>query len=190
MPAPTILSAHDDILRVGGLPECMLNEQLVFADGSSGWALRLEEDAAVVALLDRGQDPHRRGAAATTGRVLQTPTGPALLGRVVDPLGRPLDGRGPVPTTTARRLDPPAPGLAETAAPAEALSTGVKFLDALYPMRWGQSRATPARPPWPSMRSCSSGAATPSASTPPWANGASGWRRPSRCCKARAPCPG
>jgi F-type H+-transporting ATPase subunit alpha len=141
MSAGTVISIRETLARIAGMPDCMFGEQFVLADGVAAWALRLEEDAVVAAILDRQRSVQPGSTAEGTGHLLQTPCGPSLLGRVVDPLGRAIDGGAPVDLSPVRRLDPPAPGLVEIAPGTEPLSTGVKILDALYPMGRGQSRA-------------------------------------------------
>lgn len=134
----TVASAGDGIARVSGLPSAMANELLQFADGTLGLALNLEErEIGVVVLgdfagIEEGQ-PVRR-----TGEILSVPVGDAYLGRVVDPLGTPIDGLGEVATTERRALELQAPTVVERKSVHEPLATGIKAIDAMTPIGRGQ----------------------------------------------------
>ena len=134
----TVLQVGDGIARVHGLPSVLSLETLELPHGVSGLALNLEEDNVGVVLLGEDTlikegDPVRR-----TGKVIQVPVGEALLGRVVDPLGTPLDGRGPIQTNDFRPVEFKAPGVVQRQPVTEPLQTGIKAIDALIPIGRGQ----------------------------------------------------
>ena len=134
----TVLQVGDGIARVYGLPTVLALEMLELPHGVSGLALNLEEDNVGVVLLGQDVlikegDPVRR-----TGKVIQVPVGEALLGRVVDPLGNPLDGRGPIQATAFRPVEFKAPGVVQRQPVTEPLQTGLKAIDALIPIGRGQ----------------------------------------------------
>jgi F-type H+/Na+-transporting ATPase subunit alpha len=134
----TVLQVGDGIARVHGLPSVLSLETLELPHGVSGLALNLEEDNVGVVLLGEDTlikegDPVRR-----TGKVIQVPVGEALLGRVVDPLGVPLDGRGPIQTDDFRPVEFKAPGVVQRQPVTEPLQTGIKAIDALIPIGRGQ----------------------------------------------------
>jgi len=134
----TVLQVGDGIARVHGLPSALALELLELPHGVSGLALNLEEDNVGVVLLGEDTlikegDPVRR-----TGKVIQVPVGEALLGRVVDPLGTPLDGRGPIETNEYRPVEFKAPGVVQRQPVTEPLQTGIKAIDALIPIGRGQ----------------------------------------------------
>jgi len=139
----TVLEVKDGIARVYGLTQAMAGEMLEFVSSETGeritgLALNLEEDniGAVIFgdyLKLREGDEVRR-----TGRVLEVPVGPALVGRVVDSLGRPVDGLGPVKTSTSRKVDVVAPGIIRRQPVKEPLQTGIKAIDSMIPIGRGQ----------------------------------------------------
>ncbi len=134
----TVLQVGDGIARVYGLPSVLALEMLDLPHGVSGLALNLEEDNVGVVLLGddvliKEGDPVRR-----TGKVIQVPVGEALLGRVVDPLGAPLDGRGPIQTDHFRPVEFKAPGVVQRQPVKEPLQTGLKAIDGLIPIGRGQ----------------------------------------------------
>jgi len=134
----TVASAADGIARVTGLPSAMANELLEFEDGTLGLALNLEEREIGVVILgdfdkiEEGQ-PVRR-----TGEVLSVPVGEGYLGRVVDPLGQPIDGLGDIETTGRRILELQAPGVMARKSVHEPLATGIKAIDSMTPIGRGQ----------------------------------------------------
>ncbi len=134
----TVVEAGDGIARVEGLPGTMANELLRFEDGTQGLALNLDErEIGVVVLgefrgVDAGQEVHR------TGEILSVPVGDAYLGRVVDPLGAPIDGLGDVETTERRALELQAPSVMDRKSVHEPLQTGLKAVDAMTPIGRGQ----------------------------------------------------
>ena len=109
----TVILVGDGIARVYGLRSCMASELLLFEDGSMGLAQNLEDETVSVALLSNKNDIHEGSVVRRTGRVLSVPVGEALLGRVVDALGNPIDGKGPVATTETRPVESEAPGIIE-----------------------------------------------------------------------------
>ncbi len=134
----TVLQVGDGIARVHGLQSCVALEMLELPHGVTGLALNLEEDNVGVVLLGgeteiKEGDPVRR-----TGKVIQVPVGEALLGRVVDPLGNPLDDRGPIETEHFRPVEFKAPGVVQRQPVKEPLQTGIKAIDALIPIGRGQ----------------------------------------------------
>ncbi|MFN8122060.1 MAG: F0F1 ATP synthase subunit alpha [Thermoleophilia bacterium] len=134
----TVLQVGDGIARVHGLQSAVALEMLELPHGVTGLALNLEEDNVGVVLLGddlliKEGDPVRR-----TGKVMQVPVGEALLGRVVDPLGNPLDDRGPIDTEHFRPVEFKAPGVVQRQSVKEPLQTGIKAIDALIPIGRGQ----------------------------------------------------
>ncbi len=133
-----VTEAGDGIARIEGLPGAMANELLRFQDGTLGLALNLEEReiGAIVlgefAGIEAGQPVHR------TGEVLSAPVGDAFLGRVVDPLGNPIDGLGEIVAETTRALELQAPSVVERKSVHEPLQTGIKAIDAMIPIGRGQ----------------------------------------------------
>jgi len=134
----TVAECGDGIARVEGLPSAMANELLEFEDGTRGLALNLDvREIGVVILgdfskIEEGQRVRR------TGEVLSVPVGDAYLGRVVGPLGEPLDGKGPVETTELRQLELQAPSVVQRQPVKEPLQTGIKAIDAMTPIGRGQ----------------------------------------------------
>jgi F-type H+/Na+-transporting ATPase subunit alpha len=133
-----VAEAGDGIARVEGLPSCMANELLEFEDGTRGLALNLDvREVGVVILgefskIDEGQRVKR------TGEVLSVPVGDGFLGRVVDPLGNPLDGKGPIEGTELRALEVQAPSVVQRQKVKEPLQSGIKAIDAITPVGRGQ----------------------------------------------------
>src|ERR1043165_6693182 len=133
-----VLQLGDGIARVHGLENCVALEMLELDHGVVGLAFNLEEDNVGVALFGewakiKEGDPVRR-----TGRVADVPVGPALLGRVVDPLGNPLDGRGPIDSDERRPLEFKAPGVVQRQPVKEPLQTGIKAIDSMTNVGRGQ----------------------------------------------------
>jgi F-type H+-transporting ATPase subunit alpha len=133
-----VLEVGDGIARIYGLTGAMAGERLEFANGAQGQVFNLEEDSVGAVVLGeylgiKGGDEVRR-----TGELLSVPCGPALVGRVVDPLGRPLDGKGVIETPYRRPLEFKAPGIAERQPVNEPLQTGIKAIDSMIPIGRGQ----------------------------------------------------
>src|SRR5262245_39810661 len=105
----TIVRVADGVVRIAGLPHCMAGERLQFANGVPGWAVTLEPDAVNAAVLGRFEDLKQGDPVACTGRLLHVPCGPGLLGRAIDPVGRPLDDLGPVAAEASWPLEHPGP---------------------------------------------------------------------------------
>jgi F-type H+-transporting ATPase subunit alpha len=134
----TIVQVGDGIARITGLSGIMAGEMIAFENGSYGLALNLEEGVVGAVVLGDYTSLKEGDLAKRTKRVLEVPTGQALLGRVVDPLGRPMDGKGPINNESTRRVESPAPGLADRKSVHEPLQTGLKCIDAMIPVGRGQ----------------------------------------------------
>ena len=134
----TVLSVGDGVARVHGLANVMSGELVEFSCGLKGIALNLEEDNVGVAIF--GEDTHIKEGdeVKRTNTVASVPTGEALLGRIVDALGNPIDGKGAIETTTSRPIEFKAPGIMERQPVEEPMQTGVKVVDALTPVGRGQ----------------------------------------------------
>jgi F-type H+-transporting ATPase subunit alpha len=133
-----VLNVGDGIARVHGLEKCMAGELLEFTGGVMGMALNLEEDNVGAAVL--GEDIHIKegDTVKRTGRIVSVPVGEALLGRVVDPIGNPVDGLGEIKTTEFRVIDIKAPGIVKRQPVRESLQTGLKAIDSMVPIGRGQ----------------------------------------------------
>ena len=134
----TVILVGDGIARVYGLRGCMAGELLEFEDGSVGLAQNLEEETVSVAVLSDQNDIHEGSAVKRTGRVLNVPVGDGMLGRVVNALGAPIDGKGPIATTGTRPIETPALGIIERKSVAVPLQTGIKAIDSMIPIGRGQ----------------------------------------------------
>ena len=133
-----VLSTGDGIARVMGVERAMLGEMLEFQGGLFGVALNLERDAVGVVLLGAGRSVKEGDVVRRTGRILSVPVGDALLGRVVNALGQPLDGRGPIATFERAPIERLAPGIGDRQRVREPLQTGLKAIDAMIPIGRGQ----------------------------------------------------
>ena len=133
-----VVEVGDGIARVYGLEGAMSSEIVEFPNQLYGLVLNLEEESVGVALFGDSERVKEGDEVRRTARVLETPAGDALLGRVVDPLGRPLDGKGPVDTTVMRKAEMIAPGVIERQPVDTPLQTGLKSVDALTPIGRGQ----------------------------------------------------
>jgi len=134
----TVLQVGDGIARIHGLESCVSLEMLDLPHGVTGLALNLEEDNVGAVLLGDDTLIKEGDQVRRTGRVIQVPVGEALLGRVVDPLGNPLDDRGPIATEHFRPVEFKAPGVVQRQPVKEPLQTGIKAIDALIPIGRGQ----------------------------------------------------
>ena len=134
----TVILVGDGIARVYGLRGCMAGELLEFEDGSVGLAQNLEEETVSVAVLSDQNDIHEGSTVKRTGQVLNVPVGEGLLGRVVNALGAPIDGKGPINTVATRPIESPAPGIIERKSVAVPLQTGIKAIDSMIPIGRGQ----------------------------------------------------
>ncbi|CAD5976339.1 ATP synthase subunit alpha [Planktothrix tepida] len=134
----TVLQVGDGIARIYGLDKVMSGELLEFAEGTIGIALNLEEDNVGAVLMGEGRDIQEGSAVTATGRISQIPVGDAMLGRVVDALARPIDGKGDVKTTDSRLLESPAPGIIARRSVCEPMQTGITAIDSMIPIGRGQ----------------------------------------------------
>ncbi len=134
----TVILVGDGIARVYGLRSCMASELLEFEDGSVGLAQNLEEETVSVALLSNKNEIREGSTVRRTGKVLSVPVGDALIGRVVDALGQPIDGKGPITTTETRPVESEAPGIIERQSVSVPLQTGIKAIDSMIPIGRGQ----------------------------------------------------
>jgi len=134
----TVILVGDGIARVYGLQECMANELLEFEDGSFGMAQNLEEETVSVAVLSNVNSIREGSTVRRTGRVLSVPVGEGMLGRVVNALGEPIDGKGPIVTAASRPVESEAPGIIERQSVSVPLQTGIKAIDSMIPIGRGQ----------------------------------------------------
>ncbi len=134
----TIISVGDGIARVYGLENCMMGELLEAPHGVFGLALNLEEDSVGIVLLGEYIKIKEGDKVKRTGRIMEVPIGKSLIGRVVDPLGQPQDGKGPVATDQTGILERIAPGVVERQPVKEPLQTGLKSIDGMIPIGRGQ----------------------------------------------------
>ncbi|MEX2140472.1 MAG: F0F1 ATP synthase subunit alpha [Pirellulales bacterium] len=133
-----VLEVGDGIARVYGLSGVMAGEMVEFPSGTAGLAFNLEENSVGVIILGDYLDIKEGDEVRSTGRLLSVPVGDAVIGRVLDPLGNPLDGKGPVVTSARRPVESNAPGVAERHPVREPLQTGIKAIDAMTPIGRGQ----------------------------------------------------
>ncbi len=134
----TVILVGDGIARVHGLTECMSGELLEFDDGSYGMAQNLETETVSVALLSNENQIHEGSSVRRTGKVLSVPVGEGFLGRVVNALGVPIDGKGPIEAATTRPVESDAPGIIERKSVSVPLQTGIKAIDSMIPIGRGQ----------------------------------------------------
>ncbi|HJV29603.1 MAG TPA: F0F1 ATP synthase subunit alpha [Gaiellaceae bacterium] len=134
----TVLQVGDGIARVHGLDNCVALEMLDFDHGVTGFAFNLEEDNVGAALVGEWEQIAEGQPVRRTGNVASVPVGEALLGRVVDPLGNPLDGLGPIETSERRPLEFKAPGVVDRQPVKEPVQTGIKAIDSMIPIGRGQ----------------------------------------------------
>ena len=134
----TVILVGDGIARVHGLSECMSGELLEFEDGSHGMAQNLESETVSVALLSNDNSIREGSTVHRTGKVLSVPVGEALLGRVVNALGEPIDGKGGIVSKGTRPVESEAPGIIERKGVSVPLQTGIKAIDSMIPIGRGQ----------------------------------------------------
>lgn len=134
----TVLQVGDGIARIYGLEKAMAGELLEFEDGSVGIALNLEEDNVGAVLMSDGRDIQEGSNVTATGRIAQIPVGDGMIGRVVDALARPLDGKGDIQTSESRLLESPAPGIIDRKSVYEPMQTGITAIDTMIPIGRGQ----------------------------------------------------
>jgi len=133
-----ILEVGDGIARISGLPDAAVNELLEFEDGSVGLALNLDEESIGAVVLGDVRNIEEGQSVKATGDILSVSVGDGLLGRVVDALGHPIDGKGPLTNVTTRRMEVQAPGIMGRKPVHEPLQTGIKAIDAMTPIGRGQ----------------------------------------------------
>jgi len=134
----TVLSIGDGIARVYGLGAAMAGELVEFPGGISGLVLNLEEDNVGIAVMGEAHHIREGDVVRRTNRILEVPVGEALIGRVVDALGNPIDGGAPIDSTETRRVELKAPGIVARKSVHEPLHTGIKAIDAMTPIGRGQ----------------------------------------------------
>lgn len=134
----SVLQVGDGIARVWGLDDAMMSELVVFPDGTMGMVLNLEVDNVGVVILGSDQGIKEQDLVKRTGKIASVPVGPALVGRVVDPLGRAIDGKGEIFSETYRALEGPAPNVVERMPVQEPVETGIKAIDSMIPIGRGQ----------------------------------------------------
>ena len=134
----TVISVGDGIARLYGLDKCMAMELLEFPNNVFGMALNLEEDTVGAVLFGEDSLVGEGDVVKRTGRIMSVPVGPQLLGRVVNAIGQPIDGKGPLNTTETRIVDVVAPGIIERSPVNQPMQTGLKAIDAMIPIGRGQ----------------------------------------------------
>ena len=134
----TIILVGDGIARANGLEKVMANELVEFANGEYGMAMNLEENSVSIVMLGSDKGVREGDIVKRTGKVVSVPVGEALLGRVVNALGQPVDGKGPIDATETRPIESPAPGIIERQPVNVPLQTGIKAIDSMIPIGRGQ----------------------------------------------------
>ncbi|MHB8882883.1 MAG: F0F1 ATP synthase subunit alpha [Thermodesulfovibrionales bacterium] len=134
----SVLAVGDGIARVYGLDKCMASELLEFPNGVMGMALNLEEGSVGAVLFGDDTHVHEGDVVKRTGRIMSVPVGEEMRGRVVNAIGQPIDGKGPISTKTMRIVDVVAPGIVDRKSVHEPLQTGLKAIDAMIPVGRGQ----------------------------------------------------
>ena len=134
----TIILIGDGIARADGLENVMANELVSFANGEYGMAMNLEENSVSIVMLGSDKGVREGDTVKRTGKVISVPVGEALLGRVVNALGQPIDGKGPIEATETRPIESPAPGIIERQPVNVPLQTGIKAIDSMIPIGRGQ----------------------------------------------------
>lgn len=134
----TVLMVGDGIARASGLSNCMAGELLEFEDGSYGMAQNLEENSVSVVLFGSGENISEGQLVKRTGKVVSVPVGEGMIGRVVNALGQPIDGAGPITAAEYRPIESPAPGICERKGVNQPLQTGIKAIDSMVPIGRGQ----------------------------------------------------
>ncbi len=134
----TIILVGDGIARASGLEKCMMNELIEFPNGEFGMAQNLEENSVSIVVLGSDAGIREGDVVKRTGRVVSVPVGEAMIGRVVDALGAPIDGRGPIDAKEYRPIESPAPGIIQRKGVSVPLQTGIKAIDSMIPIGRGQ----------------------------------------------------
>ncbi|MCH5188917.1 MAG: F0F1 ATP synthase subunit alpha, partial [Oscillospiraceae bacterium] len=133
-----VIEVGDGIAKVHGLENCMANELVEFENGEYAMALNLEETVVSLVILGTDEGIREGSVVKRTGRVVSVPVGEAMIGRVVNALGQPVDGKGPIDTKETRPIESPAPGIIERKSVSVPLQTGIKAIDAMIPIGRGQ----------------------------------------------------
>ena len=134
----TVILVGDGIARVSGLTNCMAGELLAFPNGAYGMAQNLEEESVAVVILGADDGIKEGDTVRRTGKVVSVPVGSAMIGRVVNALGEPIDGKGPIAAEGYRPIEMPAPGIIERKHVSRPLQTGIKAIDSMIPIGRGQ----------------------------------------------------
>lgn len=134
----TVILVGDGIARASGLEKCMVNELVEFPNGTYGMAQNLEENSVSIVLLGDDVGIREGDVVKRTGRVVSVPVGESLIGRVVDALGNPIDGKGPIDAAGYRPIESPAPGIIQRKSVSVPLQTGIKAIDSMIPIGRGQ----------------------------------------------------
>ena len=134
----TVTLIGDGIARAAGLDGCMAGELLEFPGGVYGMAQNLEESSVSIVMLGSEEGIREGDTVKRTGRVVSVPVGEALIGRVVDALGQPIDGKGPIDAVRFDPIEAPAPGILERKSVSVPLQTGIKAIDSMIPIGRGQ----------------------------------------------------
>src|SRR5437660_610823 len=134
----TVIEGGAGIARIYGLRGAMAGELLEFENGAMGQVFNLEEDSIGAVIFGNYLEIKEGDSVKSTGRLLEVPVGDAVIGRVVNPLGQPLDGGGPIQSNESRKMDIVAPGIAERQPVKEPLQTGIKAIDSMIPIGRGQ----------------------------------------------------
>ncbi|MBQ5760830.1 MAG: hypothetical protein IIV85_03645 [Clostridia bacterium] len=134
----TIILVGDGIAKAHGLDNCMANELVEFSNGEFGMALNLEEKVVSIVMLGTDAGIKEGDIVKRTGRVISVPVGDGMIGRVVNALGQPIDGKGPIETKETRPIESQAPGIIERKSVSVPLQTGIKAIDSMIPIGRGQ----------------------------------------------------
>ncbi|MFZ9173785.1 F0F1 ATP synthase subunit alpha [Vulcanococcus sp.] len=134
----SVLQIGDGIARIYGLEQVMAGELVQFEDGTEGIALNLEDDNVGAVLMGEGRGIQEGSTVKATGKIASVPVGDAMLGRVVNPLGQPIDGKGDIATTETRLIESMAPGIIQRKSVHEPMQTGITAIDAMIPIGRGQ----------------------------------------------------
>ena len=134
----TVIMVGDGIARASGLDNCMAGELVQFENGEYGMAQNLEENSVSIVLLGSDAGIKEGGIVKRTGKVVSVPVGEALIGRVVNALGQPIDGKGPIDAAEYRPIESPAPGIIDRQPVKEPLQTGIKAIESMIPIGRGQ----------------------------------------------------
>ena len=133
----TIIMIGDGIARASGLDQCMANELVKFPNGEYGMALNLEENSVAIVMLGTDEGIREGDTVERTGQVVSVPVGEGLIGRVVNSLGQPVDGKGPVDAAGMRPIERNAPGIIQRKKVSVPLQTGIKAIDSMIPIGRG-----------------------------------------------------